>query len=94
MTTRTRTSGLYDRKPRKKSAEIEYMLHVYSVTWELGKVFFIITSPEYILRDIFVRAVFLVLGNLSTTCKLIEMAMANSNGKYSGNKNRQRFEEI
>jgi len=92
VTTRTRKSGLYDRKPRKKSAGIEYML--YSVTWELGKVFFIITSPEYILRDIFVRAVFLVLGNLSTTCKLIEMAMANSNGKYSGDKNRQRFEEI
>jgi hypothetical protein len=39
--------------------------------------------PEYILRDIFVRAVFLVLGNLSTTCKLIEMAMANSNGMYN-----------
>jgi hypothetical protein len=47
---------------------------LYSVTWELGKVFFIITSPEYILRDIFVRAVFLVLGNLSTTCKLIEIS--------------------
>ena len=40
----------------------------------MRKLFFIITSLEYILRDIFVRAVFLVLGNLSTTCKLIEMA--------------------